>query len=77
MIIDYRQNVYAISGKYNANLLKHLRKDITYKHSGKLTKGVLFHQDNDQANLVLMTHLQNSGFEMGDRIRYSLEFGPF
>ena len=44
--IAYLQKGQTINGEYYVNLLMQLRKAIKSKRPGKLTKGVLFHQDN-------------------------------
>ena len=46
VFIDYLQKVQTINEEYYANLLRQLQKAIKSKQPGKLTKGVLFYQDN-------------------------------
>ena len=46
VFIDYLQKGRTIIGEYYANLLRKLREAIKSKRPEKLTKGVLFHQDN-------------------------------
>ena len=45
---------------------------------GKLTKGVLFHQDNAPANkcVVAMTAMPDGGFELVDHPPYSSDMAP-
>ena len=45
-LIDYLQKGKTINGDYCANLQRQLRKAIKSERPGKLTKDVLFHQDN-------------------------------
>ena len=46
---------------------------------GKLTKGVLFHQDNDFAHksVVAMTAVCDCVFELMDHLPYSPDLAPF
>lgn len=46
VFIDYLQKGQTINEEYYTNLLRQLRKTIKSKRPGKLTKGILFHQDN-------------------------------
>ena len=50
-----------------------LRRAIKSKRPGKLTKGVLLHQDNAPAlkSLVAMSAVHNCGFELIDHPPYS------
>ena len=65
MFIDYLQKGQTINGEYYANLLRELRKAIKSKRPGKLTKGVLFHQDNAPAHksVVAMAAVRDCVFE--------------
>ena len=49
VFIDYLQKGCTMNGEYYANLVKELREVIKSNRPGKLTKGVLFHQDNAPA----------------------------
>ncbi|XP_076029120.1 histone-lysine N-methyltransferase SETMAR-like [Oratosquilla oratoria] len=68
VFIDYLQKGKTINGKYYANLLMQLRKAIKSKRAGKLTKGVLFHQDNAPAHMsvVAVALVHDCGFELVD-----------
>ena len=46
LMVDYLQKGHAINGKYYASFLRHLGENIKVKRRGKLSKCVLFHQDN-------------------------------
>ena len=65
---DYLQKGKTIHGEYYAKLLRELRQAIKSKWPGKLTKGVLLHQDNAPAHksLVAMSTVKNCGFELID-----------
>ena len=54
-------------------MLRELRQAIKSKRPGKLTKGVLLHQDNALAHksLVAMSAVHSCGFELIDHTPYS------
>lgn len=78
VFIDYLQKGRTINGEYYANLLRELRKAIKSKRPGKLTKGVLFHQDNAPAHksVVAMAAVRDCGFELVDHPPYSPDLAP-
>ena len=49
-----------------------------WRQPGKLTKGVLFHQDNAPAHksVVAMAAVRDCGFELVDRPLYSPDLAP-
>ena len=51
---------YTSTGVYCAGLLKKLREKIKHIRRGKLTRGVLFHQDNAPAH----TSIQKCGYQL-------------
>ena len=51
MLTDYFQKGKSINGEHHANLLRQLRKAIKSKWPGKLTKSILFHQDDVPAQV--------------------------
>ena len=57
--------------------MKSSTRDIS-KRPGKLTKGVLFHQDNAPAHksVVAMVAVCDSGFDMVDHPPYSPDLAP-
>uniref|UniRef100_A0A3Q0RMV0 Tc1-like transposase DDE domain-containing protein n=1 Tax=Amphilophus citrinellus TaxID=61819 RepID=A0A3Q0RMV0_AMPCI len=69
---------HTINGEYFANLLKQLQKAIKSKRHGKLTKGVLFHQDNapPHKSMVAMAAVRNCSFELVDHPPYSPNLAP-
>ena len=78
VFIEYLQKGETINGEYYAKLLKELRQAIKSKRPGKLTKGVLLHQDNAPAHksLVAMSAVHDCGFELIDHPPYSPDLAP-
>ena len=78
VFIDYLQKGKTINGEYYAELLRELRQAIKSKRPGKLTKGVLLHQDNAPAHkyLVAMSAVHDCGFELIDHPSYSPDLAP-
>ena len=78
VFIDYLQNGKTINGEYYAKLLRELPQAIKSKWSGKLTKGVLLHQDNAPAHKaqVAMSAVHDCGFELIDHTPYSPDLAP-
>ena len=76
--IDYLKKGQTINGEYYANLLRQLRKAIKTKRPGKLTKGVLLHQDNAPAHtsMVAMAAARDCGFQLVDHPPYSPDLAP-
>ena len=73
VFIDYLQKGKTINGEYYVKLLRELRQAIKSKQRGKLTKVVLFHQDNAPAHksLVATSTVRDCGFELIDHLPYS------
>ena len=65
VFIDYLQKRRTINGEYYANLLKEMRQVIKSKRPGKLTKGVLFHQNKAPAHesMVAMASVRDCSFD--------------
>ena len=78
VLIDYLQKGKTINEEYYAKLLRELRQAIKSKQPGKLTKGVLLHQDNVPAHkyLVAMFAVHDCGFELIDHPPYSPNLAP-
>ena len=78
VFIDYLQKGKTINREYYAKLLRELRQAIKSKRPGKLTKGVLLHQDNAPAHksLVAMSTVHDCGFELIDHPPYSPDLAP-
>ena len=75
---DYLQKGKTINGEDYAKLLRELRQAIKSKRPGKLTKGVLLHQENAPAHksLVAMSAVHDCGFELIDHPPYSPDLAP-
>ena len=80
VFIDYLLKGQTINGEYYSKnreyyaiLVRQLRKAIRSKRPGKLSKGVLFHQDNAPActSVVAMAAGRDRGFELVDHPLYS------
>ena len=78
VFIEYLQKGKTINEEYYAKLLRELRQAIKSKRPGKLTKGVLLHQDNAPAHksLVAMSAVHDCGFELIDHPPYSPDLAP-
>ena len=65
IMIDYLEQHHTINGAYNAGELRRLRQEIARKRRRKLTRGVLFLQDNAPAHAsqVAMAAATECGFE--------------
>ena len=77
VFIDCLQKGNTINGEYYAKLLRELQA-IKSKRPGKLTKGVLLHQNNAPAHksLVAMFTVHDCGFELIDHRLYSPDLAP-
>ena len=78
LLIDYLQNRQMINSTYYASLLTQLREKIKIKRRGKLTKGVLFHQDNAPVHksVITMAAIHDCGFKLIEHPRYSPDLAP-
>ncbi len=78
LLIDYLDRGHTITGVYYAGLIKKLREVIKEKRRGKLTAGVLFHQDNapPHKSHVAMAAISDAGFELLDHPPYSPDLAP-
>ena len=67
-----------INGVYYAGKLRWLRQEIARKRRGKLSRGVLFLQNNAPAHTsqVVMTAATECGFEILPHPPYSLDMAP-
>ena len=76
--IDYLQKGQAINGTYYASLLTQLREIIKIKRHGKLTKGVLFHQDNTPVHksVIATAAIHDCGFKLIEHPPYSPDLAP-
>ena len=64
LLIDYLQKGQTINGTYYTSLLTQLQEKINIKRCAKLTKGVLFHQDNAPVHksVIAMAAIHDCGF---------------
>ena len=78
VFINYLQKGKTINGEYYVKLLRELGPAIKLKRPGKLTKGVLLHQDNAPAHksLVTMSAVHDCGFKLIDHSPYSPDVAP-
>ena len=78
VLVDYLDKEHTITGAYYADLLRQLRVKIKQIPRGKLTRGVLFHQDNALAHTstVAMAAIQKCGFQLVEDPPYSPDLVP-
>ena len=78
LLIDYLQKGQTINGTYYASLPTQLRENIEIKRRGKLTKGVLFHQDNAPVHkfVIAMAAIHDYGFKLVEHPPYSPDLAP-
>ena len=78
LLIDYLQKGQTINGTCYASLLMQLREKIKIKRRGKLTKGVLFHQDNAPVHkfVIAMAAIHDRGFKLVEHPPYSPDLAP-
>ena len=75
LLVDYLDKCNTITGAYFVDLL---RQQINWIMCGKLTRGVLFHQDNAPAHrsTVAMAAIQKCGFQLVEDPPYSPDLAP-
>ena len=78
LLIDYLQKGQTINGTYYAPLLTQLWEKIKIKRRGKLTKGVLFHQDIAPVHkpVIAMAAIHDCGFKLIEHPPYSPDLAP-
>lgn len=78
LLVDYLMKGHTVTGEYYSNLLWQLRDNIKEKRHGKLTKGILFHQDNAPAHTsnIAMATIHDCGFELMSHPPYSPDLAP-
>ena len=66
LLVAYLEKGHTITGAYYTDLLKQLREKIKVTRRGKLTAGVLFHQDNAPAHnsTVAMAAIRDCGIHL-------------
>jgi [histone H3]-lysine36 N-dimethyltransferase SETMAR len=78
ILTDYLQKGATITGNYYSQLIVKLRGALKEKRRGKLSKGVLFHQDNapSHTSCVAMAAIHQAGFELVEHPPYSPDLAP-
>ena len=78
ILIENLQKCHTVTGQHYSGQLKRLREAIQEKRPGKLTRGILFHQDNAQAHtsVVAMATIHDCGFELVPYPPYSPDLAP-
>ena len=78
IFIDYLEKGKTINGAYYANLIRRLRQELIKKRRGKVTRGVLLHQDNapPHTSQVAKAAIEESGFQLIDHPPYSPDMAP-
>ena len=75
LLVDYLEKGKTITGAYYASLLKQLREKIKQMRRGKLTRGVLFHQDNASVHKSTAA-IHQCGFQLVEHPAYSYDLAP-
>jgi len=77
-MIDYLERGKTVTGVYYTELIRKLRSAIKEKRRGKLSHGVLLHQDNAPArtSAVAMAAIRECGFELLSPLPYSPDLAP-
>ncbi|UYV80120.1 K02A2.6-like [Cordylochernes scorpioides] len=75
VLLDFLNKGQTITGNYYANLVKQLREAIKEKRRGKLSRKIVYHQDNAPSyrSLQAMAAIHDSGFELLPHAPYSLD----
>ena len=78
VMVDCLQKGHTINGTYNASLLRQLREYIKLKGQGKLSKGMLFHQDNVPVHkpAIQLAAIKKNVFELIENPPYSPYLAP-
>jgi len=78
LMIDYLERGKTVTGDHYAELIWKLRSAIKEKRRGKLSHGVLLHQDNVPAHTsaVAMAAIRECGFELLSQPPYSPDLAP-
>ncbi|GBP46743.1 Histone-lysine N-methyltransferase SETMAR [Eumeta japonica] len=78
LLIDYLPKGTTMNGQYYANLLAQAREAVVQKRRGKLSRGVLFLQDNASVHTARVSRqaLKDTGFSEIDRPPYSPDLAP-
>ena len=77
-MVVYLENGKIVNSEYYCSLLNKLTGKLKEKRSGKLSRGVMFHQDNAPCHKSQLTtnKLENLGFQIIDHPPYSTDLAP-
>ncbi|UYV72817.1 hypothetical protein LAZ67_10000876 [Cordylochernes scorpioides] len=78
LFLNFLNKGQTITGDYYANLVKQLREAIKEKRRGKLSRKIVYHQDNapSHRSLQAMATIYDSGFELLPHAPYSPDLAP-
>ncbi|UYV70650.1 hypothetical protein LAZ67_8000166 [Cordylochernes scorpioides] len=78
LLLDFLNKGQTITDNYYANLVKQLREAIKEKRRGKLSRKIVYHQDNapSHRSLQAMAAIYDSGFELLPHAPYSPDLSP-
>ncbi|GBP27465.1 Mariner Mos1 transposase [Eumeta japonica] len=78
LLIDYLPKGTIMNGQYYTNLLAQAREAVEQKRRGKLSRGVLFLQDNASVHTARVSRqaLKDTGFSEIDHPPYSPDLAP-
>ncbi|UYV63353.1 hypothetical protein LAZ67_2003826 [Cordylochernes scorpioides] len=78
VLLDFVNKGQTITGNYYANLVKQLREAIKENRRGKLSKKIVYHQDNapSHRSLHAMAAIYDSSFELLPHAPYSPDLAP-
>ena len=78
LLINCLSKGQTVTGSYYANLLRQLWQKIKENRRGKLSLGVLFHQDNAPAHksAEALAAIHDCGFQLVEHLRYSQDLAP-
>ncbi|UYV63717.1 hypothetical protein LAZ67_2005415 [Cordylochernes scorpioides] len=78
LLLDFLNKGQTITGNYYAKLMTQLREAIREKRIGKLSRKIVYHQDNAPSHLLLqaMAAIYDSGFEPLPHAPYSPDLAP-
>ncbi|UYV82869.1 hypothetical protein LAZ67_22001161 [Cordylochernes scorpioides] len=78
LLLDFLNKGQTITGDYYANFVKQLREAIKEKRRGKLSRKIVYHQDNapSHRSLQAMATIYYSGFELLPHAPYSPDLAP-
>jgi transposase len=74
LLVDYLEKGATITAKYYVALLEKLKQQLVSKRRGKLSKGILFLEDNSASHKAAITHKKLA--EVLKQPTYSPDFAP-